>query len=426
MKRFKKVIALLLAAVLMTSLTACGNGQDDGSDKKKPTKQAEEKSGTEELTKTSSGEAPDPEKVAKGFEDADDFRNGLRKFSASLLEQCYEGDTIMVSALSVYAALGMLANGAEGETLKEMENMFGCSAETLANAILYLNQSSKDRNVMQMANSIWLNSNVKFNVKDAFLGKIGTYYQSAVMKAPFSNAKTVEDINEWVKKNTKNRIEKVIDALTDEQVMILINCLTFDGEWIVPFDEDATQKDTVFHRANGTEKKVDMMHGEGDRYFEDEDMIGFVKGYKQGYAFRAYLPKEGKTVKDIVAKLKSAPEMPYQDASEIYVRIPKFEERSGKTLNQALQNLGMKKAFTSDAEFGNVADIGINISTVLQKTYIKMSESGTEAAAVTVVTLETSCYNPERIVRTVTLDRPFVYEIIDEKTGVTLFIGIYE
>lgn len=426
MKLFKKVIALLLAAVLITSLTACGDSHDDGSNKQEPTKQEEKKSGTEELTKTSSGEAPDPEKVAKGFEDASDFRTGLKKFSAALLEQCYEGDTIMVSPLSVYAALGMLANGAEGETLKEMEAMFGCSAETLANAILYLNNTSKDRNVMQMANSIWLNSNLKFTVRDAFLGKIGTYYQSAVMKAPFSNEKTVDDINEWIKKNTKNRIDKVINSLSDDQVMILINCLTFDGEWVLPFDEEATEKDYTFRRANGTEKKVEMMSGEGDRYFEDGDMVGFEKDYKQGYVFRAYLPKNGKTVKDIVTKLKAAPEMPYQSSSDIYVKIPKFEERSGVELNKPLQNLGLKKAFTQDAEFGNVADIGINISKVLQKTYIKMSESGTEAAAATVVMIETSSYNPERIIRSVTLDHPFVYEIVDYKTGVTLFAGIYE
>ncbi|MBO4325141.1 MAG: serpin family protein [Lachnospiraceae bacterium] len=430
MKTIRKQVALILAAVMLVLMTACTGSNDKPKGRsgavKEPTGTPAAESGTKELTKTSSGEAPDPGKLAQTFERAEDYRKGIRSFAAKLLLGSYKGETVMVSPISVYAALGMLANGAEGETLKEMETMFGCSADTLNQVICYMNQCSKDSDVVRMANSIWLNSDWDFNVPDEFLKTCGTYYQSSVMKAPFRNPQTLKDINDWVKTNTKNRIDSILDSLSDDEVMVLINAITFDGVWEEPFTEDATKKDADFHRADGTIKKVDLMSGEADRYFEDDDMTGFEKWYKNGYYFRAYLPKDGKTVSDIAKKLATVSEIPYQNASEIYVKIPKFKEESTIGLNDILAGLGMKKAFTSDAEFARLADIPVNISKVIQKTYIKMDEHGTEAAAVTAITIEANCYNTETIIRSVTLDHPFVYEIIDSKSDTPLFIGIYE
>ena len=136
MKTIRKQVALLLAVVMLILMTAC-TGSDDASKgsgrsaSKDPTGTPAATSETKELTQTSSGESPDPAKLAQTFERAEDYRSGIRSFAAKLLLGSYKGETIMVSPISVYAALGMLANGAEGETLKEMENMFGCSSDTL-------------------------------------------------------------------------------------------------------------------------------------------------------------------------------------------------------------------------------------------------------------------------------------------------------
>lgn len=431
MKTIRKQVALLLAVVMMILMTAC-TGSDDASKgsgrsaSKDPTGTPAANPVSKELTQTSSGESPDPGKLAQTFQNAEDYRKGIRSFAAKLLLGSYQGDTVMVSPISIYAALGMLANGAEGETLKEMEDMFGCSLDTLNQIICYMNLSSKESDVVRMANSIWLNSGREFTVPDEFLKTCGMYYRSAVMKAPFGNPQTLKDINDWVKTNTKNRIDSILDNLTDDQVMVLINAITFDGVWEEPFEEDATRKNADFYRADGTTKKVDLMSGSADRYFEDDDMTGFEKRYKEGYIFRAYLPKDGKSVSDIASKLAQVPEIPYQSATEIVVKIPKFTEESKIDLNSILAGLGMKKAFTDDAEFGRLMNIGVHISKVIQKTYIKMDEHGTEAAAVTAITMETNCYNPQQIIRSVTLDHPFVYEIIDSKSGTPLFIGIYE
>lgn len=426
MRRIKKCLALGLASIMILGTTACDLSEwpDRKPGLSEQRSEEPQEASCEELTKSSSAAAPKAGEIAAAFTEAEDFRTGIRKFAAKLLAKSYQGETIMVSPLSLYAALGMLVNGAEGETLSELETMLGCSADTLSKCILYLNTVSEEKDVVRMANSIWINSGVPFTAKQGFLDKCGTYYRSAVMKAPFTDPKTVEAINNWVKEHTKGRIDKIVDALTDLQVMVLINALTFDGTWEDAFEEEATEKDAKFYTAGGT-KKVDMMNGFADRYFEDGDMVGFEKDYKQGYLFRAYLPKDGKTVSDIMEKLSEAPAIPYQQATTIRIAMPKFEESSTIGMTEILKELGMKKAFTDAAEFKGISDTEVHVSSVLQKTYIKVHEKGTEAAAVTGILIEANCVR-EEVFREVRLDHPFVYEIVDITGNIPMFIGVYE
>lgn len=431
MLRRRKWLAVGLVTVMMILAVGCGQNDSPSGDVNKGGKRTGNQTATpantmsEDLTKSSSLAAPDANKLAEAFFAADDFQKGIRVFAANLLAKSYNGETIMVSPFSLYAALGMVACGAEGKTLEEMEALFGCSAETLANVALYLNMKSEEANVVRMANSIWLNSGVGFTAKEDFLKTCGTYYRSAVMKAPFSSPKTLEEINAWVKDKSKGRIDKILDALSDEQVMVLINALTFDGTWRDPFDESRTEKEAKFYQANGNVKPVDMMRGEADDYFEDQDMVGFVKCYRDGYLFRAYMPKDGRSVSDIMNKLKENPELPYQTATQIYIGMPKFKESSSVSLNDILKDLGMKKAFMYDAEFGKMSDTQVYISKVIQKTYIEVDETGTKAAAVTGITVDANCIM-EEVIRQVTLDHPFVYEIVDASGNIPLFIGVYE
>ena len=414
----KKIISGLLIMILLLSLTACGSEE---SDKKNGTKRGGSKEiAAQELTAGSATETP--EVTIPG----PDFSEGYNAFAVKLFLQCYQkGQNVLLSPYSVYAAVSMLNNGASGETKRQIEQMFGCSADISNNAVAYLMQYGDKKDIVKTANSIWLNENLKMEVKDAFLKTCGNYYRSAVMRAPFSEAGTLEAINKWADENTKHRISKVLDSLTDDQAMVLINAMTFDGIWQDPFYEEDTQMKPFYH-ANGTEEDVNMMLGDAERYFENDIMTGMDKKYENGYSFRAILPKEGYTLEDVIAAFDFA-KVPYKPSSGITVSMPKFEDRSEVGLKNMLNNLGMQDAFTSLADFSAITeDQKLIVSAVIHKTFIKVDEKGTEAAAVTAITLEAACVMEPEPYYYVNLDHPFIYMIMDDYNNVPLFIGVYQ
>ena len=413
----KKIISGLLIMILLLSLTACGA---DESDKKKGSKRNGSEVAAQELTAGSASETPEVHVPGP------DFSEGFNAFSVNLLLQCYKkGQNILISPYSVYAAVSMLNNGASKETKKQIEEMFGVSADVSNNAVAYLMQYGDKKDIVRTANSIWLNENLKMSVKDAFLKTCGNYYRSAVMRAPFSDSETLEAINNWVDENTKHRIKKVLDSLTDDQAMVLINAMTFDGIWREPFYEDDTAKKPFYH-ADGSEEEINMMFGSADRYFENDYMTGMDKKYENGYSFRAILPKDGHTLEDVLAAFDFT-NVPYRPSSGITVSMPKFEDRSEVTLNNMLKRLGMEDAFTSKADFSAITeDEKLMVSQVIHKTFIKVDEKGTEAAAVTAITMEAACVMEPEPYYYVNLDHPFLYMIMDDINNIPLFIGVFQ
>ena len=413
----KKIISGLLIMILLLSLTACGA---DESDKKKGSKRNGSEVAAQELTAGSASETPEV------YVPGADFSEGFNAFSVNLLLQCYKkGQNILISPYSVYAAVSMLNNGASKETKKQIEEMFGVSADVSNNAVAYLMQYGDKKDIVKTANSIWLNENLKMSVKDAFLKTCGNYYRSAVMRAPFSDSETLEAINNWVDENTKHRIKKVLNSLTDDQAMVLINAMTFDGIWREPFYEDDTAKKPFYH-ADGSKEEINMMFGSADRYFENDYMTGMDKKYENGYSFRAILPKDGHTLEDVLAAFDFT-NVPYRPSSGITVSMPKFEDRSEVTLNEMLKRLGMEDAFTSKADFSAITeDEKLMVSQVIHKTFIKVDEKGTEAAAVTAITMEAACVMEPEPYYYVNLDHPFLYMIMDDINNIPLFIGVFQ
>lgn len=161
----------------------------------------------------------------------------LTQFSIELLQENFKDKNILISPLSIISALGMTANGADGQTKTQMEQVFGTDVDTL-NDYLYAYitglPDTKD-NQINLANSIWIRDNNGLKVKSDFLKTTKTYYDSQVYQAPFDN-KTKNQINEWVKKETDGMIPKILEkAPSKEAVMYLVNALSFDGKWAEPY-----------------------------------------------------------------------------------------------------------------------------------------------------------------------------------------------
>ena len=406
----RRLIAILLVLSMALSLTACSQG------------------GSEDLMKEVSAKAVDvlPDMDA-GAAAAADF--GVRLFQTSI----EEGKNTLISPLSVLYALAMTANGADGETLIQMEQVLGMDVENLNSymlAYLDLLPEAKDYK-MSLANSIWFKDDPNFAVEQSFLQTNADYYGAGAYKAAFDEG-TRNDINNWVKEHTDGMIPEILDEIPDEAIMYLVNALAFDAKWADEYEEHQIREGR-FTMEDGTRQDVDMMHSEEYTYLEDHLATGFIKYYKdRRYAFVAMLPNEGVTVSQYVDSLtgehlRELLNNPHDVT--VFASIPKFETEYDIEMSEVLQKMGMTDAFDwRVADFSrlgtyNVDGMNIFINRVWHKTFISISEQGTRSGAATVVEIATGSAAPEMEYKEVILDRPFVYILIDCETNLPFFIG---
>ncbi len=374
-------------------------------------------------------------RATAAFADRGAYASGMMDFAVRLAKTCNESDAgpnVLVSPLSVLMALSMTANGAEGETLKEMEETLGFSRDALnAYACAYmqmLNDIPAGSGKLDIANSVWFPDDSRIEVNKNFLQANADYYDASLYSAPFDDT-TVTSINNWVSEKTHGMIPQIVDHMPQNAVMFLVNALAFDAEWTAPYESYSVSNGDFWV----TEKKrrnVPFMYGSENIYLSDENAKGFVKNYKGNkFAFAALLPNEGVDVNDYLNSLDGDRlHAIFSNASieEVVTSIPKFELEYSASLSDVLKKMGMPRAFDKvDAEFsglGKTVD-NIYIDEVLHKTFISVDEKGTKAGAVTVVDTPSAEANfVER--KEVRLNRPFIYMLIDCETNTPFFIGV--
>ena len=358
------------------------------------------------------------------------MRLAVELFQSSVLES--KDENVLISPLSIQLALAMTANGANGNTKAEMEALLGgeISLEDL-NEYLYSyvnNLPSAEKYKLQIANSIWFRDDEgRLQVEKDFLQKNADYYGAQAYKAAFDD-QTLKDINNWIKDHTDGMIDSILDQIDEDAVMYLINALVFDAEWQHVYDKSDVYKGK-FTNTNGTEKQVDMMHSEESVYLQDKNAIGFMKPYSGSkYNFAVLLPNEGIDIYEYIAGLTGEELMETLSTPQlgmVMATLPKFSYEYELTMNDVLKELGMSSAFSGDtADFSKMAHSSrgnIYIGDVLHKTFISVDELGTKAGAVTKVQMNDESAPMSEWV--VTLNRPFVYMIIDNETKLPIFIG---
>ena len=436
MKAVNRMIAILLVFVLLLCTAGCGASESV---------QGSGEAGTKEAGTKEAEPVPGPKKVqaadlledfkARAVEDkpADEaFTAAAFDWAARLFSQIYQQEksqkTLLVSPLSVLTALAMTANGAKGETLKEMEQALGGLPVDDLNAYLrtYLKSlPSAELAKFAFANAIWFKDDPEFLVEDEFLQKVTDYYEAAVRKAPF-DAGTVQEINQWVALHTDNMIDRLLNDLKDSDRMVLINALVFDAKWDMPFEEAYCMPGT-FTALDGSKAETTFMDGTVYSYLESEEAVGFTKSYADDtYRFVALLPKDGNGFESFVqgltgAKLKAL--LGSEVSEKTLIRLPKFSYDYETSLVDTLKALGMQTAFLDSADFSGISKTdALQISDVIHKTHIDLDSEGTRAAAVTAVIVSaTAAMGPEP--HKVYLDRPFVYMIVDSATNLPVFMG---
>ena len=360
----------------------------------------------------------------------DDFLNREFSFSTKLFDEIYkvsDSKNVVISPLSVQLALAMTANGAGGATLKEMEYLLGDGMD-IDLLSKYLNSytsslSSSKKAKLSIANSIWFNDDVGFPaVKGSFLQKNADYFGAGIYKMPFDN-KALTTINGWISEKTDGMIDKMIDEISPSTLMFLINAICFDAEWETKYESEDIS-DGKFTSLNGKIQDVEFMNSQESLYLDDGKAVGFIKDYAGGkYSFAALLPNENVDLSKYIGTLKDTLKDTIKSAenSSVSAYIPKFTFDYGIRLNEVLAALGMEKAFSLQADFSGICDGDIFISRVLHKAKIILDADGTKAAAATSV--EIKCMGTIQEEKTVYLNRPFVYMIIDNETQLPIFMG---
>ena len=214
-----------------------------------------------------------------------------------------EKENVLLSPLSVLLALGMTANGAGGETLTQMEEVFGLPLLALNEFCHAWLSSREEDGPLQAANSLWLRDSGELTVEEDFLEANALWYGADVYEAPFDSA-TLADINAWVDHHTGGMIPSLLEEIPDSAMVYLINALSFDSRWETVYREDQVHTGT-FTREDGQERQVELMHSEESYFLSDGEAQGFLKPYQGGrYAFAALLPPEGMSLADYVASLE--------------------------------------------------------------------------------------------------------------------------
>ena len=360
-------------------------------------------------------------------------------------EKVAKGNNIL-SPISIIYALGMLNNGATGETQQQINKVLGF-ADTGAEGIntfckkmlikaLYNDADTK----LNIANNIYFNSSLDFELNPTFVQLAKEYYEAEPELRDFNDGKTMDVINQWCSDHTEKMIEKVLDenSFNPTAVSYLLNAIYFKGNWRMQFEEAETKEETFgmsetdLGQYSELQKKVPMMHQNNLLRYTDNDVCQAVKlPYGNGsFAMTILLPLEGKRISDVLQTLTAdswTQQYSWMGDAIVDLKLPRFEADTDLNLNGIMSRLGMPKAFSELAEFPNFCNTDTYIGLMKQVAKIKVNETGTEAAAVTVIGVEATSAGPEPEPLHVNFHatRPFLYVISDEMTGAILFIGQY-
>jgi len=422
---------MLWAAVALMMMTACSSGSDEPSNIDEPIVNPE----NNEWNPISLTRAELQLVTANNDFAFNLFRIAGPRVPSGPAGPCFEEPEkgTILSPISITYALGMLNNGATGETLQQINKVLGFNNADEVNAFckkMLTEAPNLDKlTKVQIANNIYVNK--YYTLNPVFVEKANGYYNAQPETRDFADGKTLDVINQWASDHTEKMIEKVLneDEFDPAAVSYLLNAIYFKGTWKEKFKKEETKEEAF----KSTGEKVPMMHMEQQFLYADKgDYEALNLPYGNGaYSMTILLPKDGKTTYDIAQGLTAESWKSMwlsgvpSGGAVVDVKLPRFETNTDVDLVETMSRLGMPKAFTASAEFSNFCNVPTYIGLMKQVARIKVSEEGTEAAAVTVIGMKNSAIPSEPIHVDFHADHPFIYIISEQSTGAIFFMGHY-
>jgi len=396
---------------------------------------------TAQMPENFSGTQKAPEAgMIPGNEELRGLSNASLNVFYNTIKEGEEGENVLLSPASLAFALTVAENGASGDTLSQMEEYTngGIPVEDMNRLLNYTSYKLNNAKDVKwgVANSLWFNDNGTCELEDEFVRKAIEFYDAEIFKKEFEPS-IVSDINSWVYKKTNKMIDNVINDFSSDAMLFIVNAIAFEGEWEEQYLNEAVMEHQKFTNANGTETECVQLISTENRYFELGEGIGFIKPYKGGeYSFVGILPDEGVSTEEYIKGLVENGEdfseaVRNAEYGEVVVYLPEFEnDYKNDEMKEIYKKMGMDLPFNKEkAEFKGIftndETSQVWIGQIIHKTHIEVDRQGTKAAAATVVEMDKceACISPIDPVF-INLDRPFVYAIVDNETGVPVFLGV--
>ena len=419
----KKVLSVAFVTASMI-LCSCGSSKSAQTENKQPVDTSIVTSSDDENT------------IDAGFGILSDSEREIVKknntFALNLNRQLSGMESKVVSPMSITYLMGMLANGANGNTQQEILKAIGCEGLNVLelNALYHgLMQSAgrlDKKTIVNIANYVAVNKQIHLN--SAFGKTVSDTYQARVESLDFSSSKSTSKINDWCKAHTDGMIPKIIDQIDPSAISYIMNAIYFNGTWQEKFDAKNTKQEN-FRGYTRDIQKVSMMHQVEKFYYTENNTFKAVDlPYGNGiYRMTVLLPNEGKSIDDMmkgmtVDKLEEINSQ--MEKCMVNLKLPKFTTEMELPLNSIISNLGAPSIFLpGKANFNHFANGNFFVSKMLQKAKIEVNEQGTKAAAVTAAIMLTSMAPMEMRNVEFHADHPFVYLITDTNSGAILFMG---
>lgn len=373
-------------------------------------------------------EGPDSRLVADLADtDAGEVGASVNAFGFDLLGELADGDeNVIISPVSVASVLAMLLAGADGDTAEAIATVLHLDdpRDVRVASLLETLFATEDVTLTE-DEALW--ADIGFPLVDSYLNFVRERFGATLETADLNSKQTADAIDAWVKDRTQGRIDgiaKELDLPSPGAVLVLLNSVYFLGQWTTSFPPEATA-DRPFTLGGGGQATVPLMHlADQELPYAGRDgyqMLRLPYGEQERYAMEILLPDPGTSLGELLTSLD---ETEWRAAVESLtdeliqqVALPRFELEWGDGLDQALKALGMGTAYDG-GDFRPMSPANPFLSTVQHKTYLKVNEQGTEAAAATGAVMNMCACGGLFLV-----DRPFAFTISDTQTQTILFLG---
>lgn len=341
----------------------------------------------------------------------------------------------IISPISASIAMSMVLNGANEDTHKEILDalhFIPLSNNEINQAYLNLSESFNDstnKDQLLLSNAIFIRD--KFSVLKPFTKTLQANFNAPVTLLDFSNPQSVNQINQWVSKATKGTINKAVNQLKPNDMMVLLNAIYFKGSWQTPFNPSKNIKMPFFNEHSGQKRNVTTLVQKKLRakYFKTPQVSSVILTYiDEGFEMLLFKPEGKNTTFSILNNIEIGQWQEWQNLYEkknsIELYLPKFRFEGEYDLKSTLMEMGVKNAFTENANFKNISNTKLYISDIKQSTFVAVDEKGTEAAAVTKIgmSLTSMAIEPENKIE-FKLDKSFIFILREKKSGTICFIG---
>lgn len=361
-----------------------------------------------------------------------EINQSTQKFSFRLLRTiASEKETnFCLSPLSASLCMGMVLNGANGETYTQLQQSLGYENYSTQEINEYVRSlqtelpSLDKKTLFTSANSLWIRED--FPVHADFVQLNKEYYLAEVRTEPFTQT-TVDRINQWCNDHTAGRIPSIIQQLSPNDVSVLINALYFKGIWSSEFKKENT-RDEHFYTSEGRILSVPTMHQTAAfPYYSDEEIRIVELPYgNEAFSMVLFLPTDPArmSIDELLCNLTDEKWEEWNSGLQkqsLELSLPRFKMKYEKILNKVFEEMGSTYVFDSEqADFSKISNKRICLGLLKQKTFIEVDEKGTEAAAVTAGVFFSDTMPVSREVR---FDHPFGFVIKEKSTNAILFAG---